>query len=328
MKYVTIYLYFFVLEEGKLESTDIKMKNDRNKRIRRMKKAIIITGIMLVVIPIILCIFLFVKMNKLQNKLDSLLELKQSGEIILTQNEAGEDKFVYVDSKVLTNSNTIVEEPDIVKEEKVVYLTFDDGPSVYTDDIIDVLNSYQVNGTFFVVGKEDSNSIELYEEIINNGNSLGIHTYSHEFSNVYSSVENFSNEILSLKEVLYDSTGVNINLFRFPGGSSSPALYSYGCEPKEFIEYLNSEGYVYFDWNVSSGDGAAKTLTTKKIVSNVLDGVEGKSVSVVLMHDSPAKETTLEALPIIIDSLLKSGYEIKPLTENVDPVQHISSEVN
>ena len=328
MKYVTIYLYFFVLEEGKLESTDIKMKNDRNKRIRRMKKAIIITGIMLVVIPIILCIFLFVKMNKIQNKLDSLLELKQSGEIILTQNEAGEDKFVYVDSKVLTNSNTIVEEPDIVKEEKVVYLTFDDGPSVYTDDIIDVLNSYQVNGTFFVVGKEDSNSLELYEEIINNGNSLGIHTYSHEFSNVYSSVENFSNEILSLKEVLYDSTGVNINLFRFPGGSSSPALYSYGCEPKEFIEYLNSEGYVYFDWNVSSGDGAAKTLTTKKIVSNVLDGVEGKSVSVVLMHDSPAKETTLEALPIIIDSLLKSGYEIKPITENVDPVQHISSEVN
>ena len=293
---------------------------DNNKRVRTIKRAIITIVVVLVIVPTLLCVVLFFKLNKLQDKLDTLISMKESGEIVLTTNDIGERIFVYSES-VLPD----VEEVVNLQDPNIVYLTFDDGPSKYTDDILDILDTYGVKATFFVVGKEDQNSVEMYRSIVEKGNSLGIHTYSHVFKNIYSSEEDFAVEIEKLKTLLYSCTGIEVDLFRFPGGSSSPLINRYGNNVEEFISYLNENGYVYFDWNVSSGDGA-EGKSTEDIINNVLSGVEGKKSSVILMHDDPNKGTTVEALPVIIKTLLENGYEIRPLDDTVTPVQHVLAE--
>lgn len=309
-----------------MEASDNKMAyRDKNKRIRIMKKTIIAFCIILIIVPIILCILLFLKLNKLQEKLDTLISMKESGEIVLSMDDSGGERFVYVE-EVTQSSVDASAETDL--ESNIVYLTFDDGPSKYTDDILDILDTYGVQATFFVVGKDDIDSMELYRDIINSGNSLGIHTYSHEYEKAYSSKESFSKEVSSLRDLLYNTTGKDVTLFRFPGGSSSPILNDYGYNPYDFIEYLNENGYTYFDWNVSSGDGASRTLSKEQIASNVIDGVEGKKCSVVLLHDDPNKGTSVEALSIIIESLLEKGYEIRSIDDTVAPVQHILADKN
>lgn len=309
-----------------VEASDNKMAyRDKNKRIKTMKKTIIAICIILIIVPIILCILLFVKLNKLQNKLDSLISLEQSGEIVLTTNDLGEARFVYVE-EVAQNDLDTTTESEI--ESNIVYLTFDDGPSKYTDDILNILDNYGVKATFFVVGKDDPDSLELYKDIVKKGNSLGLHTYSHKYESAYSSEEGFFQEISSLRTLLFNTTGEDVTLFRFPGGSSSPKLSNYGNNAEIFIDYLNNNGYTYFDWNVSSGDGASKIKTKEQIAANVLSGVEGKKCSVVLLHDDPNKGTSVEALPIIIESLLEKGYEIRSIDDTVAPVQHVTAETN
>ena len=309
-----------------MEASDNKMAyRDKNKRIKVMKRTIIAFCIILIIVPIILCILLFLKVNKLQDKLDSLISMKESGQIVLTTNDLGEDRFVNVGE--LTKSNQDVSAETKI-ESNIVYLTFDDGPSKYTNEILDILDYYKVKATFFVIGKDDTDSLNLYRDILNRGNSLGLHTYSHDYKKAYSSQESFAEEVVSLRELLFNATGKDITLFRFPGGSSSPMLSDYGDQPKDFIDYLNENGYTYFDWNVSSGDGASKTISKEQIEENVLSGVEGKKCSVVLMHDDPNKGSSVEALPIIIESLLDKGYEIRPIDDTVAPVQHISADTN
>lgn len=309
-----------------METSDNKMAyRDKNKRIKTMKKTIIAFCIILIIVPIILCILLFVKLNRLQEKLDSLISMEQSGEIVLTTNDIGEARFVYVEQVTQNNIDTTTESET---ESNIVYLTFDDGPSKYTDDILNILNNYGVKATFFVVGKEDPVSIELYQDIVEQGNTLGIHTFSHEYKSAYSSQESFASEVSELRDFLYEVTGEDVMLFRFPGGSSSPKLGNYGSNVGVFIDYLNSNGYTYFDWNVSSGDGASIIRTKEQIAENVLNGIEGKKCSVVLMHDDSNKGTSVEALPIIIESLLEKGYEIRSIDDTVAPVQHVKADTN
>jgi len=208
-------------------------------------------------------------------------------------------------------------------EGKKVYLTFDDGPSVYTDDILDILAKYHVKATFFVVGKTDENSKRLYKRIVNEGHTLGMHSYSHVYKNIYNSVEDFDKDFTKLWKLLYDTTGYKPTMYRFPGGSANQ-VNEHGMS--EFIKYLNEKSFVYFDWNVENGDATGVVYTKEQLIDNVIKGVEQKERSIVLMHDGMSKKTTVESLPGLIETLLSEGVQILPLDENVPPIQQIRAD--
>lgn len=202
---------------------------------------------------------------------------------------------------------------------KRVYLTFDDGPSSNTDRILDILDQYGVKATFFVVGKE--NYTEQYKRIVEDGHTLAMHSYSHVYRDIYSSLDAYRQDLDKLRTFLYEITGVECKIVRFPGGSSNTTSK---VDMHTLIEYLDSEGMIYFDWNVSSGDASGAQRSADQIASNVLDNVDKYDNAVVLMHDAAGKNSTVDALPIIIEKLLESENTVLlPISEDTVRVQHI-----
>lgn len=202
---------------------------------------------------------------------------------------------------------------------KKVYLTFDDGPSSITSQILDVLDSYGVKATFFTVCHTDEEAIENMQRIVNDGHTIAIHSLTHSYSQVYASLSSFKEDVLGMQQFIYDNTGYKTFLYRFPGGSSNTIAK---CDIGECIDFLDDAGFEYFDWNVESGDATANMLPKDIIVNNVLSSLGNNEEYVVLMHDAEPKKTTLEALPEIIEGIQSRGYEILPITENTKPVHH------
>ncbi len=206
---------------------------------------------------------------------------------------------------------------------KKVYLTFDDGPSPYTEEILDILDEYGVKATFFVIGKTDKESKRLYREIIERGHTLGMHSYSHVYKQIYNSAEDFDKDFTKLWKLLYDTTGYMPTIYRFPGGSGN-RVNKYGME--EFIRYLKDKKIIYFDWNVDNGDATGVEFTKEQLSKNILNGVAAKKRAMVLMHDANGKRTTVDSLPIVLEALLSGGAEVLPLSEEVTPIQQIKAE--
>lgn len=200
-----------------------------------------------------------------------------------------------------------------------VYLTFDDGPSPNTTKILDILDQYGVKATFFTICSPGEENEESLKRIVSSGNTLAIHSVSHEYSQVYASIDSFKEDVLGMQQWLYEQTGVTTWFYRFPGGSSNKVA---NCDISDCINFLNEQGFVYFDWNVSSGDASAKCVDKDTIVQNVLSEIGSREEYVVLMHDAGAKTTTVEALPEIIEYLQANDYMILPITANTKPVQH------
>ncbi len=206
---------------------------------------------------------------------------------------------------------------------KQIYLTFDDGPSEYTGQILDILAQYHIKATFFVIGKTDDKSKELYKRIVNEGHTLGMHSFSHQYSKIYNSVEDFDKDFTKLWKLLYDTTGYKPTIYRFPGGSDN---YVNENGMDEFIKYLNDKSIVYFDWNVVNKDATSTEFTKRQLEDNVLDGVANKKRSIVLMHDTQTKKTTVDSLPDLIETLISGGAQILPLDNTVAPIQMIKAD--
>lgn len=211
--------------------------------------------------------------------------------------------------------------PEITAAHKV-YLTFDDGPSTNTRDILDILDEYGVKATFFVVGKDSESARESMKQIVEAGHTLGMHSYSHKYSELYASVEDFAEDFAKLQEYIYEVTGVKSMVYRFPGGSSNTVSK---IDMKEFAKYLDSQGVRFFDWNISSGDGGSYLYPAETLVEHCTENISRYSTSVILMHDSAGKMTTVEALPTIIEKILEmEDTVILPITDETTPIQHIS----
>lgn len=198
-----------------------------------------------------------------------------------------------------------------------VYLTFDDGPSFYTRKFLDILDKYNVKATFFVTGNgEDS----VIKEIANRGHFIGLHSYSHNYSYVYSSLDNYKADLKKLDERVYRLTGVHSKLVRLPGGTSNTISrrYSKGIVGK-IVNYLDSEGYQITDWNISSGDAGA-TKNPDKILKNVVNHVKHDKLNIVLMHDSHLH--TLNSLENIVRTLSNNGFEMLPMTDEGPVIVH------
>jgi peptidoglycan-N-acetylglucosamine deacetylase len=200
--------------------------------------------------------------------------------------------------------------------QKLAYLTFDDGPSIYTNEIIDVLNEYNVKGTFFIIGVNAERFPHIVQRLKNDGHQIGNHTYSHDYDKIYESPENFINEVLLANEIIYDITDQQNTLFRFPGGSSTGRLQPW--EIYRYIDILDEHGFYYFDWNVDGGDVFA--TTKEDIIENIQRQIIDKSIALILLHDT--RLITAEALPGIIELLKENNFEIKPLTEQSFKAHH------
>ncbi|MCR5667024.1 MAG: polysaccharide deacetylase [Eubacterium sp.] len=296
--------------------SNLKKNRDRRKRINRIKVGMLLTIFIWIIVSIVLIVFLGIRVFSLNSRVsdmeDNLTVLEQlitTGEINYNTDSSDGESSV---SKGMDTEEKV--------EDMKVYLTFDDGPSDNTAAILDVLAEYNVKATFFVNGKKDSESKKLYKRIVNEGHTLGMHSYSHKYSEIYNSLDDFKADFTKLRDYLEDVTGVTPVYYRFPGGSSNQVS---NASMTTFISYLNDEGVTYFDWNVSSGDATSEAYTTEDIISNVMGDVPNYSTSVVLLHDSNTKTTTVDALPSLIEELQASGAEILPIDEDTDLVQHI-----
>ena len=296
--------------EGKNQSS-LKEQQERRKRINRIKRGLISFIGIWMLLCMFLCVVLLFKVNSLEKQISQLVSdatVSKSAAETMSENtsdksgvfsydstesiggeKATEQVIANVSNAVESDSENFAEENDQLK----VYLTFDDGPSDNTAAILDTLAKYNVKATFFVVGKTDDQSKEMYQRIVNEGHTLGMHSYSHKYSVVYDSLDAFETDFNQLQSYLYDITGQECRLYRFPGGSSNQVS---NTDMSEFIRFLNEEGVTYFDWNVSSGDATSQAYTADELLNNVLTDVPKYKTSVVLMHDSNTKSTTVEAL--------------------------------
>lgn len=204
---------------------------------------------------------------------------------------------------------------------KIAYLTFDDGPSSNTMKILNTLDKYDVKATFFVNGKTGRDA--EYKAIVDRGHTIALHTYSHNYSKVYKSESAFYADMDKLSDKIYDLTGVRSNIIRFPGGSSNTVYKKYcpGLMAKLKVS-TKERGYIYHDWNVSSGDASGSYKSKTQIYNTVKKGVGSKLTVNILMHDSGSKDSTVAALPNIIKYLKNNGYEILPITEDSVVIQH------
>ncbi len=218
-------------------------------------------------------------------------------------------------------TRTVIVDPMPATEEHTIYLTFDDGPSTsITPQILDILKKNDIKATFFIVDYSED-KLPIIQRMIDEGHTIGIHGTSHDYSLIYSSVDAFMDSIDSLWQKLYDDTGYEAFVMRFPGGSVNQvsADYTPGIMT-ELCRLVTEQGWMYMDWNVSSGDANGDNIPVSTIVSNVEDELEEDRKNVVLMHDLSGKQTTANALQTIIDYGNQNGYTFCKITKDTVPI--------
>lgn len=202
-----------------------------------------------------------------------------------------------------------------VPQQKTVYLTFDDGPSARTGEVLDALDVYGMKATFFVTYTDKPELQKYYSEIVNRGHTIAVHTASHEYNTIYSSVDNYLEDFYKVYQLIYEQTGVRPTIFRYPGGSTSLRSRDAGAG---IAQEMKSRGFVYFDWNVSCGDGSNRA-TEDSILQAITEGVAKYQTSVVLMHDT--RQPTVNILPEVLKQLSETGAKFESLNQNCKRVQ-------
>ena len=213
-----------------------------------------------------------------------------------------------------------------IKNEKIAYLTFDDGPSKNTGKILEILDAYNIKATFFVIGPSYPLKDEYLKKIAESGHELAIHSYEHNYNYIYSSKENYIKDFEKCAAWIKSITGKEPKIYRFPGGSSntiaSKALI------KEIINDLNKKGYVHADWNVDTLDSYVKN-DSSKIINNAITSLKRNEnnnhyYQTVLLHDDINKPTTIKALPSLIEKFIYHGYHFEKLLTNSKIIKHVN----
>ncbi len=197
---------------------------------------------------------------------------------------------------------------------KEMYLTFDDGPSgKNTELILDILKEKGIKATFFVIGENVEKYPEITRRIVAEGHTIGIHCYRHDYDDIYANVDSYLADFEKAKQVLFEATGVEAKLFRFPGGS----INAYNEEVYEdIIKEMTSQGYIYFDWNASLED-AVRHPDAQQLIQNAKESTLGRKKIIMLAHD------TVDETAVCLEELIGEfpEYEMKALDANVFPIQ-------
>ena len=248
-------------------------------------------------------------------QVEGSVDIYHAGEYTITYSV--KDSF---ENEVIVTRTVIVKalrQPDVVSPgEKTIYLTFDDGPGPYTQELLDVLDKYNVKVTFFVV---DTGYSSLIAKEAAAGHSIGVHSASHEYNTIYSGESAFFDDFNEMQDLIYELTGTRTTLLRFPGGSSNTVSDFNPGIMTRLTQAVTDMGYQYFDWNVSSGD-AGETTNTEKVIQNVIAGVQQHSSSIVLQHD--IKGFSVAAVEKIIVWGLANGYTFLPLSPDSPKAHH------
>ncbi|MDR2547834.1 MAG: polysaccharide deacetylase family protein [Lachnospiraceae bacterium] len=320
-----------------------EVTNERRKRRKHIRRVLIITVLLVILLPAVMSVIVLLRLGDMERRLDDLEARLAAQEAAIEEmslsavrefqgRERIDSSIFYTASLEESNRQPMGRAGELNEatlpsdgaETNIaanIYLTFDDGPSSHTGKILDILAEYDVKATFFVIGRTDEQSLLTYRRIVDEGHTLGMHSYSHRYQEIYESVDAFAADLLRLQELLYETTGVWSRLYRFPGGSSNGVSR---VDMGEFIDYLTAQDIVYFDWNVASGDAAIGGLGSRRIIDNCLTGLAGKSEGIILLHDTADKVSTVTALPSIIEGILADeNRKILPITDTTAPVQHI-----
>ena len=302
----------------------LEQQRQRRKRINRMKTGIVLTIAIWMIVSLLAIMILTVQVIKLNSKV-YILEIQQTSKVSTSEEDASKDAEVSVEpdpyANVITGINSL---ENMAKDgdKHRVYLTFDCNPGKNTEAILDVLARYNLKATFFVVGDETGENDAIYQRIVNEGHTLGMNSYSNQYSSIYSSTQSFEEDYTKISNFIYEKTGIESKLYRFPGGSSNRIS---NVNMAEFVRILNQKGVVYFDWNVSAGDTAVD-YTVDDVISNVTEGIMQYKTSVVLLHDDENKTVTVEALEPLINKLKQMHADILPIDENTYVVQYIKAD--
>lgn len=282
----------------------------RKKRVKRIKKIIVVLCILLFILPVVLSIVLFSRVKKLENRIETIISENK----LETGREEAMADIVSAKEKEIVTGSAIEEE-----KTKRVYLTFDDGPSKQTERVLNILKKKKVKATFFTIGREDEFSQNIYRRIVREGHTLGMHSYSHIFKEVYGSLEGFKEDFYRISDHLEKITGVRPVFYRFPGGSSNSVNQ---LPIEQYTDFLKEQGVQYVDWNVIAANGITDNVTKKDMVRSVMEGVAKYDTSIVLLYDSADKKMTADSLSAMIDSLQAAGYELLPMDDSTVPIHH------
>lgn len=214
---------------------------------------------------------------------------------------------------ISTNCNVMakeIEHGETEDNKKIIYLTFDDGPSPMTDKVLDILQKYNIKATFFLIGNQIEEQEDVVKRIHKEGHSIGLHTYTHKFNKIYCNNNAFIKEMKDVQEEINRVVGIKPNILRFPGGSRNHLS-------KEMLNLLHSNNFKVYDWNIDTTDGiSAKTSPNElfKRATNITEDVNPNSI-ILLMHCDYMHKNTCKALPRIIEYYKQKGYEFKVITE-------------
>ena len=244
-------------------------------------------------------------------------ELAVEGEV--DPNTEGEYEIKYTAVDTSGNTTTVSRMVHVIKPAGTVYLTFDDGPSEHTGRLLDVLKKYGVKVTFFVTGRGDDS---YFKREFDEGHTVALHTNSHNYSYVYSSVDNYFNDLNTISDRVKAQTGVESKLIRFPGGSSNLVSRRYDGRTRimsRLVNEVTARGYTYFDWNVDSNDAGGAT-SADEVFNNVTSRLVVGGDSVVLQHD--VKGFSVDAVERIINYCNEHNFIFKKLDENSFTAHH------
>lgn len=296
-----------------MDNQDVQAQLERKKRIARMKTGIVLSIFGWMIVSFIAIVVLVVQVVSIRRDMGRDLLASES------PNQSTSDMKDY--SNIVTGIDT-VDNMASEGDRHYVYLTFDGSPSNNTGRILDILSTYNVKATFFVVGNEDEEMKSVYQRIVNEGHTLGMHSYSNKYSSLYASTDAFMNDLEKLQGYLMNVTGVSSMFYRFPGGSGNQIS---DINMVDYVRILNQRGITYFDWNVSAGD-SANDYSIDDVVNQVTSGVRNYKTSIVLLHDADNKSTTVDALGPLIEALEKMDAELLPIDENTNLIQYIHAE--
>lgn len=229
------------------------------------------------------------------------------------QKENEIDNGIPIKEEGIKEHQSINSNPKYGTSSKKVFLTFDDGPTTLTPEVLRILEENNVNATFFVIGRLAEKNPDIIRESYLKGNMILTHTYSHDYA-IYSTFDSFYEDFFKTQKIINNILNIKVPpIFRFPGGSSNQSSFKYGG--KQFMpsltEDIKEKGYYYIDWNVSSGDAGPDYNNKDIMTANVLDGSIGKDLAIVLFHDVPKNTKMIEILPKIISEFKERGYEFR-----------------
>lgn len=305
---------------------------DRARRVRILKRIIVITILTLIILPTVLCALAFMKISENDREISFLNEsIDELGTEISELKWEISNRDKQLSDAISASENVALENAELREQlEKLtiikgnvrptkVYLTFDDGPSAHTQDILDILGEYDIKATFFVCATKNPDYEKFYQMIIDNGHTLGIHSFTHVYDEIYASSDDFYDDVSSIYEYVYEHTdGYEASFYRFPGGSNNSNMV---LKLEDYVSTLDNLNLTYFDWNISSKDATNPMQPKEVLFKNATDRSQEYDEVMILMHDLGNKDSTVEVLPEIIEYYKNIGSTFCAIDETTVPIR-------